>query len=243
MNRLRLVVMWIGASFVLAACGNSASAGNTTSPSPGAGGAPRGGASGQLVQINGDTLILTGANGDVTVTYTNTTTFTKTSTATLADIRPGQCIFATGAKDPSGLITATSVRLAPKNARGCTTGGAAFSPPAGASPRPTPSGQAGLSLVSGEVTAVIGTSVTVVTPSSGSQTVTVPTVANVTMSSAASAASLQVGQCLRATGPPDASGSVQATSIAITPPGANGTCTSGSGFGRRPGSGAPPAGG
>jgi len=235
--------MWIGASFILAACGNSASAGNTASPSPGASGAPRGGASGQLVQINDNTLILTGANGDITVTYTNTTTFTKTSMATLADIRPGQCIFATGAKDSAGLITATSVRLAPKNARGCTTGGAAFSPPAGASPRPNPSGQANMTVVSGEVTAVSGTSVTVLTASSGSQMVTVPTIASVTVSSAASAASLQVGQCLRATGPPDASGTVQATSLAITPPGANGTCTTGSGFGRRPGSGAPPTGG
>src|SRR5207244_1785618 len=79
--------------------------------------APRGGASGQLVQINGNTLILTGANGDVTVTYTTTTTITKMSTATLADITAGECIFANGAKDSSGLITATSVRLAPKNSR------------------------------------------------------------------------------------------------------------------------------
>jgi len=236
------IILCIGASFVLAACGNSASAGNTASPSRGIARAPRGGASGQLVQINGNTLILTGANGDVTVTYTTTTTITKMSTATLADITAGECIFATGAKDSSGLITATSVRLAPKNSRGCTTGGAAFSPPAGASPRPTPSRQANMSVVSGEVTAVSGTSVTVLTASSGTQTLTVPTVANVMVSSAASAASLQVGQCLRATGAPDASGTVQATSLTITPAGANGTCSTGSGFGRRAGNGAPAGG-
>ena len=43
------IILCIGASFVLAACGNSASAGNTASPSPGIARAPRGGASGQLV--------------------------------------------------------------------------------------------------------------------------------------------------------------------------------------------------
>src|SRR3989442_6309225 len=84
------IILCIGASLVLAACGNSASAGNTASPSPGIARAPRGGASGQLVQINGNTLILTGANGDVTVTYTTTTTITKMSTANLADITAGE---------------------------------------------------------------------------------------------------------------------------------------------------------
>ena len=99
-----------------------------------------------------------------------------------------------------------------------------------------------MSVVSGEVTAVSGTSVTVLTASTGTQTFTVPTVANVTVSSAASAASFQVGQCLRATGAPDASGNVQATSLTITPAGANGTCSTGSGFGRRAGNGAPAGG-
>src|SRR5256885_4420472 len=132
------IILCIGASFVLAACGNSASAGNTASPSPGIARAPRGGASGQLVQINGDTLILTGANGDITVTMTSSTTITRTSAVTLADITPGECIVASGAKDSSGLVTATTVRLAPKSANGCAPAGQGFSPPPGASPRPTP---------------------------------------------------------------------------------------------------------
>ncbi len=49
-----LVVIW--SAIIAAACGNAASAANsaTTSPSPGArAGAFRNGASGQLVQING----------------------------------------------------------------------------------------------------------------------------------------------------------------------------------------------
>src|SRR2546428_8666253 len=104
------IILCIGASFVLAACGNSASARNTASPSPGLARAPRGGASGQLVQINGNTLILTGANGDVTVTYTTTTTITKMSTATLADITAGESIFPTGAQESSRLIPAPTLR-------------------------------------------------------------------------------------------------------------------------------------
>ena len=240
MNRLSLV-FGIGVTCILAACGNGANAANgPTAASPG--GPQRGGASGQLVQINGDTLILTGANGDTTVTFTNSTTITKTSAATLADIAQGECIVASGTKDSSGLITATTVRLAPKGATGCASGGQGFSPPAGASPRPTPSGQPGMSILSGEVTAVSGTSITVLTSSNGSQLLTVPTVASVTLSSATTAASLQVGQCLRATGAPNASGTVEATSLTITPPGANGTCSTG-GFGRRPGNGAPAGGG
>ncbi|TAN33914.1 hypothetical protein EPN29_04585 [bacterium] len=201
------------------------------------------------MQINGQTLILAGAGGDITVVLSNTTRMTKTSTATLGDITPGECIVAMGTKDPSGLVTATSVRLAPRGPNGCATGRSIFSPAPGASarpspsPRPAPSAQADVSLVSGEVTTVSGTSVTVLTPTNASETLTVPTVANMSLSSAATAASLQVGQCLRAAGSPDASGAIQATALTITPPRANGTCSTGSGaFGRQPGDGAPAAG-
>jgi hypothetical protein len=239
MNRIGLVI-GVGAMFILAACGSSpGAAGGSASPSAGAN-AGRGGAAGQLVQINGTTLILSGANGDITVAYTSATTISKTSAATLADVNQGECIVATGTKDASGLLSATSVRLAPMGANGCAAPGS----PAGASPRPAPSGQPNASVVSGEVSAVSGTSVTVLTASSGSQTITVPTVASVSVSSAATAAALQVGECLRANGAPNSSGTVQASSLTITPPGPSGTCTTGNGgFGRPPSSSSiPPAG-
>jgi uncharacterized protein DUF5666 len=242
MKRLGLVSI-IGATLVLAACGSAATA-NSTSPSgsPATGGALRGGSAGQLVQINGQTLILSGANGDITVSYTSATSITKTSTASLADIIPGMCIVATGVKDTTGLVTATTVRLAVKGANGCTAGRAGGGPAAGASPRPTPSGQANLSSVSGTVTAVSGTSVTVLTPANTSQTITVPTTVAVSQSSSTTPAALQVGQCLRASGSRDASGTVQATALTITPAGPSGTCSTG--FGRGPaGNGAPAAGG
>jgi hypothetical protein len=203
------------------------------------------------VQINGQTLIITVPNGDTTVTYSTTTTITKTSTATLADITAGTCIVATGSKDAGGAVTATTVRLAPKTAAGCTASfgpgpGARATPRPSASPRPTPSGLANRAIVAGEVTAASGTSVTVLTTANGGQTITVPSTAAVTRSYSVTTADLQTGECLRALGPKDASGTVAATSLTITPAGPSGTCASGFGGGRGGFGGGgfgPPAGG
>ena len=242
------------AAFVLAACGSAASAAKS-SPSPsGANALRNNGASGQLVQVNGQMLILTGPNGDTTVTVSATTTYTKTSIATLADITKGSCLVATGQKDPtSGAVTATTVRISPKTAAGCAAPGFGPggnpgatprpTPPAGATPRPTPSGQANLAFVTGDVTAVSGPSVTVKPAAGANQTITVASAATITNTADVTLAALQNGQCLRATGPKDASGNVQATSITITPAGPSGTCTTGAGGrggfggGNRPGGG------
>jgi hypothetical protein len=256
MNRM-LVLAAAAVGLVTVACGSAATAANTASPSPsgGRGGAQfrNNGASGQLVQVNGQSLILTGPTGDVTVTVSSTTTFTRTSTAVLADIVPGVCILATGQKDSAGVLTATTVRLSPKVSGTCAAAGRFGpnpSPPAGASPRPIPSGQPAMAFVSGEVTAATGISITVLTTTSGSQTITVPTIASVTTTVVAAAADLRTGECLRATGARDAAGNVQATTITITPAGPSGTCVTGfggGGFGGRGGGrgGAtpPPAGG
>jgi hypothetical protein len=232
----RFVPLIAAAVFVLAACGSPASAAKT-SPSPSGVNAFRNGASGQLVQINGQTLILTGPNGDTTVTVTAATTYTKTSIATLADITKGSCIAANGQKDPaSGAITATNVRISPKVATGCAAQGfgpggnpGGFSPPPNASPRPTPSGQATLAFVTGEVTAVGGPSITVKTAAGASQTFSVASAATITNTADVTLAALQDGQCLRANGPKDSAGNVQATSVTITPAGPSGTCTTGGG--------------
>src|SRR5216683_5288682 len=141
MNRM-LVLMALTLGVVATACGSAATASNgaSSSPTPQRGGAQfRNGAAGQLVQVNGQTLILTGPSGDLTVTFSSTTTFTRTSTAVLADIVPGVCIVATGQKDSTGLLTATTVRLSPKPAAGCAAAGRFgpnASPPPGASPPP-----------------------------------------------------------------------------------------------------------
>ena len=244
MKRSTLLVV-AGAAILAAACGNAASASNsgTASPSPGRGdSAFRNGTAGQLVQINGQTLIITGPNGDTTVTYSSTTAITRTSTATLADITVGSCVVATGTKDAAGAVTATAVRLAPKTGAGCAASfgpgpGAGGSPRPDASPRPTPSGAANRAVVIGEVTAAGGTSVTVQAAAGGSQTINVPTTAVVTRSFAVTSAALQTGECVRATGPKNAAGTVSATSLTITPAGPSGTCASGFGGGGRGGFG------
>jgi len=235
------------AAFVLAACGSPASAAKS-SPSPSGANAFRNGASGQLVQVNGQTLILTGPNGDTTVTVTATTTYSKTSIATLADITKGSCIVASGQKDAtSGAVTATNVRISPKAAASCSLGtfgpGAnpGATPPAGATPRPSPSAQPNAAFVTGEVTAVSGTSVTVKPATGGNQTITVASAATITDSAVVTETALQSGQCLRANGPRDSAGNVQATSITITPAGPSGTCTTGGGRGGF-GGGLPPGG-
>lgn len=265
MNRSTILIA-VAATFVLAGCGTAATAAKSSaSPSPGSPNAFRNGAAGQLVQINGQTLILTGPNGDITVTLTTGTTYAKTSVATLADITPGTCVLATGRKDATtGAITASNVRLSPKSPTGCTAGGfapggglgggqrAGASPrptpsgqPAGASPRPTPSGQPAAAFVIGQVTAVNGTSVTLLTQTAGSQSITVQAAATITVSAVVSESALQNGQCLRAAGSRDSAGNVLATSITITPAGPSGTCTAGLGGGNRGGGGGgfPPPGG
>jgi hypothetical protein len=242
----RAILAFAAVAFALAACGSAAgAAGTSSSPSPGAGSAFRNGASGQLVQVNGQTLILTGPNGDTTVTYTPATTFTKTSQATLADITRGTCILATGVKDASGALTATNVRLSPKTATGCAVRNFAPTPAPGATPRagatPRPNGQPNAAFVTGEVAAVAGTSVTVLTQTAGNQTITVATAASITRSAIVSGSALQDGECVRANGTRDSAGDVQAVSITITPAGPSGTCTTG--FGGRGGGGAFPGGG
>ena len=242
MNRLMVLIAVMG-GMVVTACGNAATASNgaSASPSPGRGGAQvRNGAAGQLVQVNGQTLILTGPSGDLTVTISSTTTFTRTSTAVLADIVPGLCILATGQKDSTGMLTASTVRLSPKDTTGCGAAGrfgpnasppAGASPPPQASPRPTPSGLPPMAFVSGEVTGATGISITVLTTAAGSETIIVPTTAAVNTTVVASSTDLQTGECLRATGARDPAGNVQATSITITPAGPSGTCMTGLGAG------------
>jgi hypothetical protein len=239
----RMVLAAAAFGVLATACGSAATANtSSSSPTPPGGGAAqfRNGASGQLVQVNGQNLILTGPTGDLTVTYSSTTSFSRTSNALLADIVPGVCIVATGQKDSPGALTATTVRLSPKPAAGCAAAarfGPNPSPPAGVSPRPTPAGQPAMAVVSGEVTATAGVSITVLTATTGSQTITVPTTAAVTTTLVASATDLRTGECLRANGSRDSAGTVQATSITITPAGANGTCVTGFGGGRGPGRG------
>src|ERR1700730_13828645 len=162
MNRAILGVAGVMAGLAVVACGSAAaSSGSTSTPSPSAG-ARRGlagnAAFGQLVQINGSTLILSGTNGDSTVTYAATTTITQTNTGTVADIAAGSCITATGTK--SG-------------------GGGTFSPRPSFSP---PAAAAGFTAARGQVKSVTGTSVAITGATGTITTIDVPTTVKVTTS-------------------------------------------------------------
>ena len=249
MNRIATTSALLVAGLALAACGSTATAGGSTakaSPSP----SPRvrNGTQGELVQMNGTSLILNASTGDVTVVYDASTTFQKTSTGTFQDITVGKCIVATGAKDPSGAITAATVRLSDQVNGACAFGqgpgggggfgGARPTPLPGASPRPNPGN---LAFAGGEVATVSGTTITVKPATGAVQTVVVPTTVRVSKSSLARAADLALHQCLSANGPRDASGKVTARTISIVPAGPTGCFTGAGGgfggFGRGPGGG------
>lgn len=248
MNRL-IAATGAVAALAVAACGSTGSAaGNSSSSSTsGAGGNGQGaarqgrnGAAGELVQINGATLVLNTTNGDVTVKIGGSTPVTQTHTGTVADIVVGSCIVATGKKDSSGTVTASAVRVSPAVNGACTGPGlGAFggqprngaTPRADASPNPsrTPNPNAGM--VRGLVTLVSGTTVTVHDPRGGSGSVTVPTTVRVTTSSTGSTADLALGQCVLAVGSKDSAGVVSATGLSIVPAGPSGCFTGGNGRG------------
>jgi len=248
MNRL-IAATGAVAALAIAACGSSGSAaGNATSSSTssaagngqGAARLGRNGAAGELVQINGTTLVLNTTNGDVTVNVGGSTPVTQTRTGTVADIVVGSCIVATGNKDSSGAVTASTVRVSPAVNGSCAgpgLGAPGGQPPTGATPRAeaspnpsrTPNPNAGF--VRGLVTAVSGTTVTVRDPRGGSGSVTVPTTVRVTTSSPGSAADLTLGQCVAAVGSKDSAGVVSATALSIVPAGPSGCFTGGNGRG------------
>ena len=251
MNRPATTALLGVAVLALAACGTSA-AGATSAATPSPGPRVRNGASGELVKITGSTLILNSTAGDITVVFSDATTFQKTSTATFADVVVGKCIVATGPKDAAGAVTASNVRLSDPSAGVCPVGGpgggrpGSFSPPPGASPRPSPlPNQANFGFVSGLVTAKAGVSLTVQDAAGMPVSLTVPTTVAVTRSVAAAAGDLALHECINAAGSRDAGGTVTARSITISPASANG-CASRrgfGGFGGGGGGGAPGAGG
>jgi hypothetical protein len=239
-NRLVVAALSGIAGIAVVACGSAAANGARSSPSPSARNGARNGAAGTLQQINAGKLILSDNSGaDITVDYSSTTTFTKTNTGSVADIVAGSCVIATGRKDSSGAITASAVRVSEAVSGACPAGraggiGGNGGPPPGVSPNPNfspPANAANLGAAAGMVTAVNGTAVTLRNNAGVPVTVAVPSTVRVTKSIPVQPSALQVGQCIAAMGSKDASGTVAARAITITPPGVNGMCFSGRGTG------------
>ncbi len=244
-----------GAAVAVAGCGSvSASNGSAGSPTPTTGTRGAGaGTSGQLVQVDGNKLTLSTTSGDVSVVYSSATTITSTSTGSTGDIVAGTCVVIAGQKDATGQVTATSVRLSHAVTGSCAIAGRpggfgqGGTPPsfrAGANGRPSgaPTLNPNAAFVSGLVTAVSGDVVTVKSNTGAITSVIVPTTLSVTESSPGTAGDLTVDSCVRAVGPKDSGGVVQARALTIQPTNSTGSCTFGraGGFGGfRGGFGAP----
>jgi Domain of unknown function (DUF5666) len=244
----RILLLGVTA-MTLAACGGttSAASGRPAAASTGAGGNA---VAGQLAQLNGSRLVLSGQNGATNVTFDSSTRVQQTATGTLADIVSGACVSASGLKDASGSVTASTVTLTPKQLMNgtCTpaarngvpspgrSGGGGF-PGNGNGNRASP--PANFTFVRGEVASVSGTSVIVKVTGGGTQTLTVPSSARIVSIQQSSSSRLAVGQCIRASGQKDSSGTIKARTLSIQPAGPTG-CFSGSGGfgpgGRQPGS-------
>jgi hypothetical protein len=236
------------------------------------------GASGKVAAISGKTLqVQSQQTGQVAVTYTAKTKFTESVKTTAATVRVGSCVSVRSsavagttpkASDP---VTAASVMLSqPVNGacelRGGGFGGGGFNRTGNGGTRPSgaPSGAPGAGggqgaagrgfggalPVSGKVTAVDGSTITVAavsfrggraagtggtaspnpTPSPTSVEVTTTAATTYTKTVSATAKALAVGQCVTAIGSANDTGAITATTIASQPP-VNGEC--GGGFGAR----------
>ncbi|HSR24201.1 MAG TPA: DUF5666 domain-containing protein [Candidatus Eisenbacteria bacterium] len=243
------------AAVVLAGCGSfgsSATASSSSakaSPSPGRGN----GAAGQLVRLSRTSMTLNDQGSSVTVSYDSSTTVLQSGTGEPADLTPGVCVTATGLKETTGAVTATTVQVMLNMNGNCTqpAGGFGGAPSPGQSPRagrqsPGPGASPGgpgdgvpanLTFVRGKVSSVKGTTITVEQDTGGPVTVTVPATARITRTVSSPAARLAVGECITASGQRDSSGTIKARAIMISAPGPNG-CAAGRGFGG-PGGGRP----
>jgi hypothetical protein len=71
------------------------------------------GANGTVGSLAGDTLQLTTAEGEITVTLTDETVLTRTATAERSDLHAGARVAVIGERDDSGVITAAVIQILP----------------------------------------------------------------------------------------------------------------------------------
>ncbi|HUW11907.1 MAG TPA: DUF5666 domain-containing protein [Anaerolineae bacterium] len=73
-----------------------------------------GGLFGQIEEINGDTIVVTGFDGQQTVVQiTDTTLIEKYASVTASELAPGEQVTVSGSENEDGSITARSVQVAP----------------------------------------------------------------------------------------------------------------------------------
>jgi Cu/Ag efflux protein CusF len=111
--------------------GDSSNGNGGSFPTPPSGAQGQGGnfTIGQITAVDGSTIMLSSASGDtVTVTTNGSTTFTVMKSASLADIKVGDTITATG-DSSNGVVTATAIRIGDTGfGPGGLGGGSGFDP-------------------------------------------------------------------------------------------------------------------
>lgn len=73
----------------------------------------RGGVSGTVKSVEGQTVIVTTQNGETKVQLAQDTMVQKMTGGTIQDIQPGQRVMVIGQADSSGVVTARSVQVLP----------------------------------------------------------------------------------------------------------------------------------
>jgi hypothetical protein len=255
LGRAGVIVAALAAgAFLLTGCSATAapaaapSAGSATSAPAGGRSGAGGGVSGQIAAVSSGTLQVQGGSTQTAVTYTDATKVTQAVSASASAVTVGECV--TGITAPSA-AAASSVAITPAVNGVCAArggfGGGAGGGAGGARPTGAPGGGAGGTRptgapggggftppVSGLVTAVTSTDVSVSTKtqtgSASTGTIKLDGSTKFTTTQPATAAALVVNECVFAAGTADTAGNFAATSLAVSDPGANGC-----GMGGRPG--------
>jgi hypothetical protein len=82
-------------------------------PQPGQGGPGRfgGGIMGTIEAVEGDTLVVTTQEGDISVQTTDTTLIEKYTTVAISDLEAGEGVMVSGTRQDDGSYTARSIRV------------------------------------------------------------------------------------------------------------------------------------
>jgi hypothetical protein len=258
----------LGAALAVTACGSAgtiastpptANQSPTSTPSAQAAAFP--GVVGTAAAVSGSSMqVQNPTSGEVTVTFTTATVITETVAVTSQDVTVGSCVAVIGKPSTSGSatrsVTATTVTISTSSKGNCSaTGGfggfrgpqGTFSPRAGFTSRPRPTGSrgpSGFGGADGKVTSLSASGFVVQgrNRAAGADTsilVTTTAATKYLKMVTARQSALKVGECITAVGQANSIGAVTARSIRISQPGPNGCVT---GFGRRGGFGGSPGG-
>ncbi len=170
--------------------------------------------SGTVANIFGGTLILTTAQGQVTVTVAPNTSIQKTVAGTFTDLQEGQSLAVTGRQSADGTIVATSITIRPQSR---SPGTQSAEPTSRPPPPPAGPSRGSARTADGTLTNIVSNTLTLATPQ-GKVSVTVGSNASILKTVAGDPSDLQEGESLTVIGSRDANGNIAATSIIIRPP-------------------------